>query len=96
MLTLEQIADAAKAVAAEYPIARIDLFGSYANGTNTEKSDVDILVEFNKGERITLITLSGLKLRLEELLNISVDVISSPIPDGSILEIEKVVSLYAA
>lgn len=96
MLTLEQIADAAKTVAAEYPIARIDLFGSYANGTNTEKSDVDILVEFNKGERITLITLSGLKLRLEELLNISVDVISSPIPDGSILEIEKVVSLYAA
>ena len=96
MLTLEQIAEAAKIVAAEYPIMRIDLFGSYANGTNTEESDVDILVEFNKNERITLITLSGLKIRLEELLKISVDVISSPIPDKSILEIDKVVPLYAA
>ena len=96
MLTINQIAEAAKTAAAEYPITRIDLFGSYANGTNTENSDVDLLVEFDRSQIITLLTLSGLKIRMEELLNTPVDVISSPIPKDSILEIEKVVSLYAA
>ncbi len=96
MLTINQIAEAAKTAAAEYPITRIDLFGSYANGTNTENSDVDLLVEFDRSQIITLLTLSGLKIRMEELLNTSVDVISSPIPKDSILEIEKVVPLYAA
>lgn len=95
MLTLEQITEAAKIAAKEYPISRIDLFGSYANGTNTEESDVDLLVEFNT-RYISLITLSGLKIRMEELLNTPVDVIHSPIPKNSILEIEKVVPLYAA
>ena len=96
MLTINQIAEAAKTAAAEYPITRIDLFGSYANGTNTENSDVDLLVEFDRSQIITLLTLSGLKIRMEELLNTPVDVISSPIPKDSILEIEKVVPLYAA
>ena len=95
MLTIDQITEAAKTAAAEYPITRIDLFGSYANGTNTEKSDVDLLVEFETAA-ISLLTLSSLKIRMEELLNISVDVIHSPIPEDSIIEIEKVVPLYAA
>ena len=96
MLTISQITEAAKTAAAEYPIKRIDLFGSYANGTNTEKSDVDLLVEFSKNARVSLLTLSSLKNRIEELLNTPVDVIHSPIPEDSILEIEKVVPLYAA
>lgn len=95
MLTIEQIIKACETVAGEYPITRMELFGSYANGTNTPQSDVDILVEF-KTRSVSLITLSGLKLRLEELLNTPVDVIHSPIPKGSILEIDKVVPLYAA
>ena len=96
LLTINQISEAAKTAAAEYPILRIDLFGSYADGTNTENSDVDLLVEFDKSQIITLITISGLKIRLEELLNTPVDVVSLPIPKDSILEIEKVVPLYAA
>ena len=95
MLTIEQIIKACETVAAEYPITRMELFGSYANGTNTPQSDVDILVEF-KTRSVSLITLSGLKLRLEELLGTPVDVIHSPVPKGSILEIDKVVPLYAA
>ncbi len=94
MLTLKQITEAAQIVAKEYPITKIELFGSYANGTNTPDSDVDLLVEF--GEQIGLITLSGVKIRFEELLNTPVDVIHSPIPKGSILEINRVVPLYAA
>lgn len=95
MLTIEQITEAAKMAAQEYPIKRIDLFGSYANGTNTDKSDVDLLVEFTT-RAISLIILSGLKIRMEELLNTPVDVIHSPVPANSILEIDKVVPLYAA
>ena len=95
MLMIEQIVKACEIAANEYPITRMELFGSYANGTSTPQSDVDILVEF-KTPSVSLITLSGLKLRLEELLGTPVDVIHSPIPKGSILEIDKVVPLYAA
>ncbi len=96
MLTLDQITNAAKKVAKEYPIKAIHLFGSYANGTNTENSDVDLLVEFIENNGVSLITICSLKIRMEELLNKEVDVIHAPIPENSILEIDKVVPLYAA
>ena len=32
-------------------VSRIGLFGSYATGTQTESSDVDLLVEFEKGKK---------------------------------------------
>lgn len=94
MLTIDQITEAARTVAKEYPIKRIELFGSYAKGTNTPESDVDLLVEFSKS--ISLLTLCSLKNRIEEILGTPVDVIHIPIPENSILEIDKVVSLYAA
>ncbi len=95
MLTLNQIAEAARTAAEEYPVTRIDLFGSYANGTNTKDSDVDLLVEF-ESQYVSLLVLSGLKIRLEELLNTPVDIVHYPAPEGSVLEIEKVVPIYAA
>ena len=96
MLSISNIEDAAKIVAKEYPIEKIQLFGSYAENKNTAQSDVDILVEFSQGAVITLLTLCGLKNRMEELLNTSVDVISLPLPDDSMLKINKVVQIYAA
>lgn len=95
MLTIEQIIAAAQIAAKEYPITKIDLFGSYANGTSSPGSDVDLLIEFNTSS-ISLITLCSVKNRMEELLNTPVDVIHSPIPKDSIIEIDKVVPLYAA
>lgn len=95
MLTIQQITAAAEIVSKEFPITRIELFGSYADGSCTPNSDVDLLVEFNT-KSVSLLTLSGLKIRLEELLNTPVDVIHAPIPKDSILEIDKVVPLYAA
>ncbi|MFH1196145.1 MAG: nucleotidyltransferase family protein [bacterium] len=50
----------------------VGLFGSYARGEETEKSDIDILVE-NGGE-MTLFDLGGLKIYLEEKLKHEVDV----------------------
>lgn len=42
MLDINQIITAAQIVAKEYPISRIELFGSYAEGRNTPESDVDL------------------------------------------------------
>lgn len=96
MLTISQISDAARIIAKEHPVSKIQLFGSYADGTNTPESDVDILIEFNPDAVITLLTLCRIKNRMEELLNRTVDVITLPIPEDSLIEINKVVSLYAA
>ena len=96
MLTIKQITDAANIVAAEYPISKMHLFGSYAENNNTPESDVDILVEFSNDSVVTLLTLCKIKNRMEDILNTPVDIISSPIPADSMLEIKKVVPLYAA
>ena len=95
MLTINEILAAAKTVAKECPIKCIDLFGSYAEGRNTVNSDVDLLVEFET-EAVSLLTICSLKNRLEELLNTPVDVVHASIPENSILEVGKVVQLYAA
>ena len=96
MLTIKQISDAAETVAKEFSIIGISLFGSYAENRNTKDSDVDILVEFSPQARVTLLTICSVKCRMEELLNTPVDVVTLPIPQDSILEINKVVPLYAA
>ena len=43
MPTLEMIQTAVHQAAAEYPVKRVELFGSYANGTADADSDVDLL-----------------------------------------------------
>jgi len=57
-----------------YDVARAAIFGSFAKGENKEGSDIDILVEF-KGEK-SLLGLAGLKIALEELLKMQVDVLT--------------------
>lgn len=95
MLTIKQIEEAAAIAAREFPIKSIVLFGSYASGKNTPDSDVDLLVEFTT-DAVSLITLYSLKYRMEELLETSVDVIHAPIEENSLIELDKVVQLYAA
>ena len=49
------------------------LFGSYADGTATEDSDVDIMVEFNHPVGFELVDLS---VDLEIILNKKVDIVT--------------------
>lgn len=55
-------------------VIRAALFGSIVRGDDTEHSDVDVLVEFEKGKN--LLDLVGLKMELEDILNRKVDVIT--------------------
>jgi predicted nucleotidyltransferase len=50
------------------------VFGSVVRGDNREDSDIDFLVEFEKGR--TLLDLIGLKLDLQDLLGSSVDIVT--------------------
>lgn len=93
MLTVKQISDCVLTASLEYPLKKVELFGSYAGGTNTPRSDVDLLVEFTQ-PRVSLITLSSLKYRMEELLKTEVDIVHGPLPEGSLLKIDRKIPLY--
>lgn len=95
MPSIQDITESVAIAAKEYPIKRAELFGSYANGSNTPDSDVDILVEFATS-RVSLLTLNKVKYRLEELLHTDVDIIHGPLPDSSMIEIDRRVPLYGA
>ena len=95
MLTIQQITDGVHAVSMEYPLHKVELFGSYAKGNSTPQSDVDPLVEFSQ-PRVSLLTLSAMKLRLEELLGTSVDIVHGPLREDSMLEPDGRVLLYGA
>ena len=50
------------------------VFGSVARGTDTEGSDVDFLIDANKGT--TLLDLGGLQDDLQTLLGVKVDLLT--------------------
>jgi predicted nucleotidyltransferase len=53
-----------------YHIIRIGLFGSYARGEQTAKSDVDLLVEFEENTQ----DLYDLKIQIKEFIKESIDI----------------------
>jgi len=80
-------------IAPKYNIQKVILFGSYASGKRTKKSDVDLLVEFGK-EPVSLLKVASFKVDIEEMLGKEVDVIPSPISKDSLLIIDNEVLLY--
>jgi len=59
---------------AEQPVSRAYLFGSVARGNATEQSDLDVLVELDKGA--SLFDHSRIFWQLEDLLQHQVDVVT--------------------
>jgi len=57
----------------EYSVREIGLFGSYADNTQTDESDIDILVELEKHIGWRFFTL---ELYLEEVFNRKIDLIT--------------------
>ena len=59
-------------------VEHLSLFGSYARGTAVEAvSDVDLMADFDKTKRYTLLTMGRLENRIAELFGTKVD-LSSP------------------
>ena len=94
MLTIEEIKKTVAEIAPKYNLKKVTLFGSRANGTATENSDVDLIVDFSVP--ISLMDISALKIDLEEIFGISVDIITRRSLKGSLLEIKKEVGIYVA
>ena len=57
-----------------FKVETIDIFGSYARGEQTEKSDLDILVTYS--EMVDLLLVADLRRYLRRRLHMKVDVIS--------------------
>jgi predicted nucleotidyltransferase len=92
MLTLSEIKDAVLHIAPKYPIHSVKLFGSYADGGATEKSDVDVIIQTIRP--FTLLDLIGFQQSLSEQLNASVDVVEEGSLAKSDMMIDKTVELY--
>jgi predicted nucleotidyltransferase len=92
-LNIEDIKTYVEQVAEEFDLKKVSLFGSYATGKRTRQSDIDLLVEFTE-PTVSLLTVAGVKVKLEKLTGKSVDVVHSPIAEDSLLIIDKEILLY--
>lgn len=68
-----KIRDLKPILAAKFFVDKIGYFGSFANGEQTEESDLDILVEFSKPVGWEFFTLERF---LEESLRLKVDLVT--------------------
>ena len=67
-------------IAREYGAYNVRIFGSVARGDDDDQSDIDLLVDMERGR--SLMSLAGLLVDLEELLECQVDVV----PEDSLRE----------
>ena len=91
---IEEITRAVLKLVDQYPITKVTLFGSRADGTNRGDSDIDLIMEFRIP--VYLLTLSMIRIELEEMLGIKVDLVHGPVTSADIIEIKKEIVLYAA
>jgi len=61
-------------LAARHGASNVRIFGSVANGTAEEESDIDFLVDLEKGR--SLFDLGGLLMDLQQLFDCKVDVVT--------------------
>ena len=73
-MALEPNREAIRATVARFRVANPRIFGLVLHGTDNEGSDLDVLVDALPGT--TYFDLSGLQIELENLLGVSVDVLT--------------------
>jgi predicted nucleotidyltransferase len=54
-------------------VVHLRVFGSVARGETSAESDIDLLADFDKSRRLTLVTVGRLQSRLTDLLGVNVD-----------------------
>jgi hypothetical protein len=57
-----------------YGVKRVGIFGSFARSSQNKKSDIDVLIEFEKGKK-AFDSYMELKFFLEELFNRKIDLV---------------------
>ncbi len=62
-----------RAFSARRGIRRLSLFGSILRPDFNSDSDIDLLVEFMPGTRVSLLSIGGIEMELESLLGRRVD-----------------------
>lgn len=80
----------------DYKFNKVILFGSRADGTNRDDSDIDLLVEFNRNKK-SLFTIAGMINDIQDKFNLKVDIVPYPVPNtiaGLKLKINKEELLY--
>ncbi len=93
MININSIRANIEPLVEKYNIDSIDLFGSYANGNATEKSDIDLLVKFVVPVP-SIFAVMGFKEELEQKLKMPVDIVTLPITRPEKLKIEKTIRIY--
>jgi len=58
-----------------YNIKEIGVFGSYVRGEDKEKSDLDILIEFEEDADVDLLKFVNMENYLSEIIGIKVDLV---------------------
>ncbi len=74
-IVLKKIKTAAPAIRTQFGVTKIGIFGSFARGEQTRRSDVDVLVDFAQGYA-TLRNFVGLADYLEALFKRKVDLLT--------------------
>lgn len=59
------------------PILRAWLFGSYSRGEETADSDIDILVDYDKTSKLSLLKICAMMTDLEDILGKKVDLVEN-------------------
>jgi predicted nucleotidyltransferase len=60
---------------AAYGVRSLWLFGSYVRGEARKRSDLDVLVEFDDGSKLSLFEFIGLENELSDWLGVRVDLV---------------------
>lgn len=57
------------------PVVRAWIFGSCSRGEEHEGSDIDLMVNYDKGAKVTLLTIGGIMADIEDLTGRRADVV---------------------
>ena len=81
--TIEELRRIITPIAQAHGLRSVSLFGSYSKGTARRGSDVDLKIE--KGGVMSLFQLSGLRLAMEDALQVPVDLVTNDASDRDFL-----------
>jgi hypothetical protein len=82
--TIDELREIVGPIAKAHGVESVSIFGSYAKGTETEDSDIDLKIE--KGKLRSLFQLSGFRLAVEDALHLAVDLVTSESADSEFLD----------